>query len=54
MSNTKDLTSSAKPTSYHLGATRGTAKQTISFRVGSSLSDVTTEPAVSKGGRRLA
>ena len=45
VSNTNGLTSSANPRSYHLGATRGTAKQTISLRVGWSLSDVTTAPA---------
>ena len=51
-SRTKGLTSSANPRSYHLGATRGTAKHTISFRVGWSLSDVTTAPAVRNAGRK--
>ena len=46
------LTSSANPRSYHLGATRGTAQHTTSFRVGWSLSDVTTAPSVRKGRRQ--
>ena len=45
VSNTNGWTSSANPRSYHLGATRGTRKQTTSLRIGWLLSDVTTAPA---------
>ena len=38
----KGWISSANPRLYHLGATRGSAWHTTSFRVGWSLSDVTT------------